>query len=120
MKKYSLFLSCCLWTTICFSQRNSINTYNVVTLNFTYGIHIPGGDLSKRFGNNFSLGGGLDFITEKKNFIFGLKGNNLFGNTVKEDVLISLRDSDGFILGLSLIHISEPTDQRGSRMPSSA
>jgi len=70
-----------------------------VTLNFTYGFHTPGGDLSNRFGTNFSLGGGLDFITEKKNFIFGLKGNNLFGNTVKEDVLFSLRDSDGFILG---------------------
>ena len=28
-----------------------------------------------------------------------LKGNNLFGNTVKEDVLSNLRDSDGFILG---------------------
>ena len=25
-----------------------------------------------------------------------------------------------YVLGLSLIHISEPTDQRGSRMPSSA
>lgn len=99
IKKYSLLLSCCLWSTICFSQRNSINTYSVITFNTTYGIHLPEGDLSKRFGNNFSLGGGLDFITEKKNFIFGLKGNNLFGNTVKEDVLISLRDSDGFILG---------------------
>ena len=55
--------------------------------------------LSNRFGNNFSLGGGLDFITEQKNLIFGLKGNNLFGNTVKEDVLASLRDRDGFILG---------------------
>ncbi len=99
IKKYSLLLSYCLCSTLCFAQRNSINTYNVITLNMTYGAHLPGGDLSNRFGNNFSLSGGLDFMTEKKNFIFGLKGNNLFGNTVKEDVLLSLRDSDGFILG---------------------
>ncbi len=83
----------------CFAQRNAINTYNVITLNISYGFHSPAGDLSKRFGNNFSLGGGLDLITEKKNLIFGLKGNNLFGNIVKEDVLASLRDRDGFILG---------------------
>lgn len=99
IKKYCFCLICCLWSTFSFCQRNAINTYNVITLHAIYGFHIPGGDLSNRFGNNFSLGGGLDFITEKKNLIFGLKGNNLFGNMVKEDVLFSLRDSDGFILG---------------------
>jgi len=99
VKKYYLFLVCCLWSTLSFSQRNSVNTYHVITLNTTYGLHIPGGDLSNRFGNNFSIGGGLDFMSEQKNWIFGIKGNNLFGNTVKEDVLFSLRDSDGFILG---------------------
>lgn len=83
----------------CFAQRNAINTYNVITLNMSYGLHSPAGDLSNRFGANFSIGGGLDLITEKNNLIFGLKGNNLFGNTVKEDVLASLRDRDGFILG---------------------
>ncbi len=88
-----------MWSMLSYAQRNAINTYNVITLNVTYGFHVPGGDLSNRFGNNFSLGGGLDLITEKKNLIFGLKGNNLFGNVVKEDVLLSLRDSDGFILG---------------------
>ncbi|MEM1121813.1 MAG: hypothetical protein AAGJ18_15280 [Bacteroidota bacterium] len=82
------------------SQRRSTNnTYTVITLNFTYGAHQPSGDLSSRFGSNFSVGGGLDLITEKQNLIFGLKGNNLFGNTVREDVIASLRDSDGFILG---------------------
>ena len=51
----------------------TLNTYNVLTINTTYGVHLPSGDLSNRFGNNFSLGGGLDFITEKKNLIFGFK-----------------------------------------------
>jgi len=83
----------------CAAQRNAINTYNVITLNVNYGFHNPAGDLSNRFGTNFSVGGGLDLITEKKNLIFGLKGNNIFGNSVKEDVVASLRDRDGFIIG---------------------
>lgn len=81
------------------AQRNNINTYNVLTINFSYGIHQPAGDLSDRFGQNFSTGGGIDFITEKKNLIFGLKGNNLFGSNVKEDPILSIRDSDGLVLG---------------------
>ena len=88
-----------LWSTSTFSQRNNLNVYNVLTLNFTYGAHLPAGDLSQRFGGNFSIGGGLDLITEKKNLIFGLKGNNLFGTNVKEDVLAPLRDINGGILG---------------------
>ena len=83
----------------CFGQRNKINTYNVLTINTTYGAFLPLGDVSNRFGGGFGVGGGLDLITEKKNLIFGLKGNNLFGNIVKEDVLAGIRDSDGFILG---------------------
>ena len=97
--KFNLFLILLLFSTYSTAQGNKINTYNVLTLNFSYGAHLPAGDLSNRFEGNFSLGGGLDFITEKKNLIFGLKGNNLFGKNVKEDVLASLRDSDGFILG---------------------
>lgn len=97
--KYCLLSTLLLGCITLTAQRNTINTYNVVLLNVSYGAHFPGGDLSNRFGNNFSIGGGLDLLTEKQNWIFGLKGNNLFGNTVKEDVLASIRDSDGFILG---------------------
>ncbi len=94
-----LLLVFLLTSTILFAQANRQNTYNVLLFNATYGVHLPAGDLTKRFGSNFSVGGGLEIVTEKNNLIFGLKGNNLFGNRVKEDVLASLRDSDGFILG---------------------
>lgn len=93
------FLTFVFCTNALLAQRNAINTYNVLTLNTMYGVHFSGGDLGNRFGTNFGVGGGLDFITEKKNWIIGIKGNNLFGNTVKEDVLANLRDSNGFILG---------------------
>lgn len=81
------------------AQRNTINTYDVIMISASYGFHTPLADLSQRFGTNFSVGGGLDYLTEDKNLIFGIKGNNLFGNQVKEDVLASLRDVNGLILG---------------------
>ena len=73
--KYTFLLSFLCWISLSYAQRNSINTYNVLTINTTYGVHFSGGDLSNRFGNNFSLGGGLDFITEKKNLISREKSN---------------------------------------------
>ncbi len=84
----------------CFSQ-NRKNTYTALLIQANYGVHLPAGDLANRFGNNFSIGGGIDLLTEKSNWILGIKGNNLFGNNVKEDVLASLRDRDGFIIGNS-------------------
>ena len=66
LTKSILVFSSLFLITEAFAQRNNNNTYTVITLNFTYGAHLPGGDLSNRFGNNFSLGGGLDLITEKK------------------------------------------------------
>ncbi|MEM6317527.1 MAG: hypothetical protein AAF960_07640 [Bacteroidota bacterium] len=94
-KAIYIALFCLTYSSLVAQNKEAIS---VLTLNFSYGLHLPAGDLKDRFGNNFSLGGGLDFFT-KKNFIVGIKGNNLFGSTVKEDVLASLRDKDGFIIG---------------------
>jgi hypothetical protein len=99
IKKSYLLIGLIFLVSSTYAQKNIKNTYNVITLSATYGFHLPVADLNSRFGNNFSIGGNLEFITEKKNLIFGLKGNNLFGNQVKEDVLASLRDKNGFILG---------------------
>jgi len=81
------------------AQNQRKNTYTALVTNISYGVHLPVGDLADRFGANFSIGGGLELLTERHNWILGIKGNNLFGTTVKEDVLASLRDADGFILG---------------------
>ncbi|MEM1121823.1 MAG: hypothetical protein AAGJ18_15335 [Bacteroidota bacterium] len=94
-KSIYIAIFCLIYSSLIAQDKEDIS---VLTLNFSYGLHLPAGDLKDRFGNNFSLGGGLDFFT-KKNFIVGIKGNNLFGSTVKEDVLASLRDKDGFIIG---------------------
>lgn len=101
-KGWALFFLCLLLIGVsvnAYSQKDRSNEYTVLLFNVNFGGQIPAGDLSDRFGSNSSIGGGLQVITEKNNWIFGLNGFNLFSKNVKEDVLASLRDSDGFILG---------------------
>jgi len=76
------------------------NSSPILLFTFSYGIHLPGGDLSERFRNHTSLGFNTEFMTtDDKNWIMGVEGNFHFGNTVKEDVLTSLEDDQGFIIG---------------------
>lgn len=74
------------------------NEGNILLINAFYGIHFPGGDLKDRFGNNFSTGGAVDFLT-KKNLILGVQTNFLFGSNVNTDVLENLRNDEGMIFG---------------------
>jgi hypothetical protein len=74
------------------------NDGKIMAANFSYSYHIPLGDLADRFGNNFSAGGGFDYIT-KNNFILGVQANVHFGNDVKENVLSTFTDSDPIIFG---------------------
>ncbi|MEI7724397.1 MAG: hypothetical protein WCK09_04785 [Bacteroidota bacterium] len=48
----------------------------------TYGYQFPGGDLAKLFGGNSSIGGGF-MLKTKHNWIFGVEGNFMFGQSVK-------------------------------------
>ncbi|MBI2720912.1 MAG: hypothetical protein HYX39_01925 [Bacteroidetes bacterium] len=66
-----------------------------------FSIHVggqfPGGDLSKRFGPNLNAGGSF-MIKTKKNWLFGLESNYMFGRNVKEDVLAQLKSSNGTMI----------------------
>lgn len=62
-----------------------------------FGGQVPGGDLAKRFGPNLNAGGTFLYKT-RKNWIFGLEGNYMFGRNVKEDVLKQLKTSNGTII----------------------
>lgn len=86
-----------LYTSVC-AQSGKGNDGRVLLLNFNYASQLPAGDLSDRFGANLYLGSGLEIITAKKNYIFGIDGGVIFGNNVKEDVIATLRNSDGFIV----------------------
>jgi len=72
------------------------NEGSVLLMNFTYGGHLPGGDMATRFGNNFLVGAGVDYYT-KNNWIFGIQGDFLFGKEVKTDVLANLRGEAGLL-----------------------
>jgi len=67
-------------------------------INMAYSIQFPGGDLGDRYGQSNTVGLGLEILNSKK-IIFGLSGDFLFGTKVKEDVLATLRNSDGSIYG---------------------
>lgn len=85
-----------------YAQDERKNIGNVVTLHFQVGGAIPAGDLSKRYGNFLTIGTGMDFITDKSNWILGWKGDFHFGNGVKENVLGQLGGVDGFLFGNGL------------------
>lgn len=79
----------------------------------SYAVHTPGGDLADRFGNNFSVGLGLEWMTDQSNWIFGFSGQFLFGNTVKTDVLAQLRTDAGTIIGNSRLPADIGLRERG-------
>ncbi|HMQ85101.1 MAG TPA: hypothetical protein PKA00_19480, partial [Saprospiraceae bacterium] len=78
---------------------SNLNEGNGLLFKFSYGYHVPGGDLADRFGSNSSIQTGLDYITDKSNWIIGLDANFYFGSVVKEAVLGGLLNPEGFIIG---------------------
>lgn len=69
-----------------------------LALKFNYGFQVPAGDLADRFGSNFVLGLGAEYIN-KNGLFFGGEFDFHFGNKVKEDALASLRTVEGDIIG---------------------
>ncbi len=64
-----------------------------------YGYQIPGGDLAKQFGGNSSIGGGFTLKT-KDNWLIGVEGNFMFGQSVRnsDSLLKGIATKDGFII----------------------
>ncbi|MBN4072236.1 hypothetical protein JYT14_00750 [Flavobacteriales bacterium AH-315-E23] len=61
-------------------------------------INFPGGDMVNRFGINGTVGGSFTFKT-RKNWVFGIQYDFLFGKNVKEQHLFdNLETSAGFII----------------------
>ncbi len=87
----SPFLSC--------AQEQRLNQGTGFLLGFSYGLNWPAADLSDRFGQHFSAGLSTEWITPKKDIIFGLDGQFIFGQQVKTDVLAALRTPEGYIYG---------------------
>lgn len=67
--------------------------------NFTYAFQIPGGDVALEYGVNSTIGGGLMYKT-KKNIIFSLDINFIFGNDIKkaDTILWMVETNSGHII----------------------
>jgi len=65
-------------------------------LSINYSFQFSGGDLAQRYGDNSTIGP-LFEIKTKKNWIFGLDFNYMFGNNVKiqDEIVQNLVTSDG-------------------------
>ena len=68
-----------------------------VLLDFSYGVHLPLGDLAENFNYMFTLGGKAQFIFSN-NLAFGLVGDHFFSDAIGRDVVSNLREEEGFII----------------------
>jgi len=99
--KILLFLVAFLVTSsFIFAQVNIHDSAISTTMIYaTYGYQFPGGDLAKQFGSNSSIGGGFMFKT-KHNWLVGVEGNFMFGQSVigSDSLLRNISTRDGFII----------------------
>ncbi len=108
-----LLLASCLRPGVAIGQESRANTGAALLVRIGYGAEIPGGDLADRFGQSFSPNLGIDYLTEKQNWIIGFEGQFIFGNEVKQDVLAGLRTEAGFIIGNDQLPADIQLRQRG-------
>ena len=80
----------------------------------TYGYQFPGGDLAKLFGGNSSIGGGF-MLKTKHNWIFGVEGNFMFGQSVKnsDSLLKVISTPEGLIIDANGYYADIVYYQRG-------
>jgi hypothetical protein len=72
---------------------------NGLLLSFNFGVHIPQGDLSDRFGIGTKIGGGVDYRIKGGKWSISSGIDYFFGNNVKEDVLNNIRSEQGYLIG---------------------
>ena len=97
--KVKIMLFICFSAQILYAQKKFSTQYTPLTINTSFGVQIPAADLSKRYGTNLTVGGGLEYISLPKGWIIATDFQYLFGQKVKEDVLANMRTPDGAILG---------------------
>ena len=116
MKKLIFSLSIFGFLLICLLPNSLIaqeNKGNALFFNIKYGIQIPGGDLSDRFGTHFTAGLDTELYIANGNWFLGLQGNFIFGSEVEENVLASLQTSEEQIIGRDMLFAEIIMRQRG-------
>lgn len=76
-------------------------------------LDFPGGDMAKRFGTSYRVGGALMYKTSK-NLIYGLKCDYLFGSKIKEDsLMINIKNQYGQLVANDGQKFNVGTFERG-------
>jgi len=90
------------FTTCFFGQTkqnpNDIDSASIIPFfGVSYAIQFTGNDMAKRFNTNYNVGGNFTYKT-KKNWIYGFKGNFIWGGNVKQtNILDNIAQRNGFI-----------------------
>jgi hypothetical protein len=83
----------------------------LITLNGD--LDAPAGDMAKRFGGSYRIGPSLLYKTDR-NWVFGAKGDFIWGNRVHQDsLMINIKDKYGEFLSKDGYRIGVPTHERG-------
>jgi len=88
--------------------------FTIPMINVSYAYQWTASDMADRFGANSNVGGSI-MVKSKKNWVYGVKGNFLWGGkVVDEDVLKNITSSDGHVIDnegrITEVHLG----QRGS------
>jgi hypothetical protein len=69
--------------------------------------------MASRFGTSYRLGPSLMYKTQS-NWIFGAKGDFIFGNQIKEDsLMVGIKDNEGYFINNQGLRIGVGTFERG-------
>ncbi|HQV00497.1 MAG: hypothetical protein JNK61_02125 [Bacteroidia bacterium] len=75
------------------------SSINAVLVGMGAGLYTPAGDMADRFGNNVNIHLSCA-LKRTNNWIFGIEGEYIFGNTIKEpNIFKNIQTNDGFIIG---------------------
>lgn len=88
------------------------NEGQAILLHIAFGTHLPAADMARRFGQDGSMGLGLEWMTAN-NFLLGAEGHYFFGGESKEDPLAILRTPEGNIIGNDQYVATISLKQRG-------
>lgn len=117
MKRSLLTITLLLAFSLLYSQDEELpKPSSIVMVYGSFGMHLPGGDMAKRFGSNLLVGPGFMYKTDA-NWFWGFEADFLSGNSVKEDdIFAGLETETGYMIDASGLYADVYTSMRGFRV----
>ena len=95
-KKHILLFICLISLMLSNAQSVKDSSFRIIMTGVHFCGQLPQNNMAERFGPNLSAGVDL-FWKTKRNFLFGIEGSYFWSKNVREDVVASMKNSDGFI-----------------------